>query len=277
MAMPASAEPRSPLARLAGGLLRRAADVLVPPACFACSEPVAEQGLLCPSCFLRLRRIGPPHCRCCGLPFGHSAEAVEAGLCASCLEYPPSFERARAAWVYDEASKPLLLAFKYGDRTELAPAFARAMASAGAALLAEADVIAPVPLHRLRLISRRYNQAALLAHALGSITGKPVAPALLRRTRRTAPLADLSAGARRRALAGAIAVSARFAGRLGGARVLLIDDVLTSGATANACSEALLAAGASAVDVLTVARTPAPKPDEALDAADTAGDVPGNG
>jgi predicted amidophosphoribosyltransferase len=253
--MPASAEPRSPLARLAGGLLRRAADVLVPPACFACSEPVAEQGLLCPSCFPRLRRIGPPHCRCCGLPFGHSAEAVEAGLCASCLEYPPSFERARAAWVYDEASKPLLLAFKYGDRTELAPAFARAMASAGAALLAEADVIAPVTLHRLRLISRRYNQAALLAHALGSITGKPVAPALLRRTRRTAPLA----------------------GRLGGARVLLIDDVLTSGATANACSEALLAAGASAVDVLTVARTPAPKPDEALDAADTAGDVPGNG
>lgn len=272
MAMPLSAEPRARLARLAGGLVRRAVDALLPPTCFACGAPVQTQGLLCAGCFPRFRMIGPPHCHCCGLPFAHADEAVEAGLCAACLDYPPAYERARAAWLYDEASKPLVLAFKYGDRTDLAPAFARAMARAGAALLAEADVIAPVPLHRLRLVQRRYNQAGLLAQALGRLADKPVAPGLLRRTRATQPLAELSARARRRALAGAIAVSPRLAPRLAGARVLLVDDVLTSGATAGACAEALLAAGAAGVDLLTIARTPPPKPALALDGTETGGD-----
>jgi ComF family protein len=272
MAMPLSAEPRARLARLAGGILRRAVDALLPPTCFACAAPVETQGLLCAACFPKLRLIGPPHCYCCGLPFAHAGEVVEAGLCAACLEYPPAYERARAAWLYDEASKPLLLAFKYGDRTDLAPAFARAMARAGAALLAEADVIAPVPLHRRRLVERRYNQAALLAQALGRLSGKPVAPGLLRRTRPTAPLAELSARARRRALAGAIAVSPRLAPRLAGARVLLVDDVLTSGATAGACAEALLAAGAVGVDLLTTARTPPPRPSLPLDGGETDND-----
>jgi ComF family protein len=277
MAMPGSADPRSRLARLAGGVLRRAADALLPPACFACGEPVAQQGLLCAACFPRFRLIGPPLCHCCGLPFAHAAEAGEGGLCPACLEHPPAYDRARAAWLYDDASKPVLLAFKYGDRTDLAPAFARAMAAAGATLLAEADVVAPVPLHRARLIGRRYNQAALLAHALGAIAGRPVAPTLLVRTRATAPLADLSARARRRALAGAIAVSPRLAGRVRGARVLLLDDVLTSGATADACATALLAAGAAGVDVLTTARTPAPAASDALDATGAAGDLPVHG
>jgi ComF family protein len=276
MAMPGSAEPRSTLARLAGGVLRRAADALLPPSCFACAAPVEAQGLLCAACFPRLRRIGPPLCHCCGLPFAHAAEAGEGGLCPACLAHPPAYDRARAAWLYDDASKPLLLAFKYGDRTDLAPAFARAMASAGAALLAEAEVIAPVPLHRSRLIGRRYNQAALLAHALAAISGKQAAPSLLFRTRATAPLADLPARARRRALAGAIAVSPRLAGRVRGARVLVVDDVLTSGATAGACAEILLAAGAAGVDVLTTARTPAPAAARPLDAASEAGDHTGH-
>src|SRR5512147_630683 len=150
MGMPGSAEPR--LARLAHGLLRRAADALLPPACFACGAPVETQGLLCAACFPRFRFIGAPMCHCCGLPFAHAGEAGEGGLCAACLDDPPAYDRARAAWVYDEASKPVLLAFKYGDRTDLAPALARAMAAAGAGLLAEAEVIAPVPLHRMRLV-----------------------------------------------------------------------------------------------------------------------------
>jgi ComF family protein len=273
MGMPGSAEPRSRLARLAHGALRRAADALLPPSCYACEAPVQTQGLLCPSCFPRFRFIGAPRCHCCGLPFASAADAGEGGLCRACLEYPPSYDRARAAWLYGEASKPILLGFKYGDRTELAPALARAMATAGAELLAEADLLAPVPLHRLRLLSRRYNQAALLARALGRLSGRPVLPSLLLRRRATAPLADLSPRARAKALAGAIAVSPRQAGRVAGRRVLLIDDVLTSGATANACAEALLAAGAAGVDVLTVARTPAPS----LDGADERRDVTAHG
>lgn len=278
MGMPGSAEPRSGfrqlglrqmgLRRLAGGVLRRAADALLPPTCFACEAPVETQGLLCAACFPRFRFIGTPRCHCCGLAFASIAEAVEGGLCQSCLEYPPAYDRARAAWVYDEASKPVLLGFKYGDRTELAPAFARVMASAGAELLAEADLLAPVPLHRLRLISRRYNQAGLLAQALARLSGRPVLPGLLVRRRATAALADLSARARARALAGAIAVAPRWAGAVPGRRVLLIDDVLTSGATANACAEALLAAGAGGVDVLTVARTPRPALDGEGEARD---------
>lgn len=256
MGMPGSAEPGSRLARLAHGIVRRAADALLPPSCFACEAPVETQGLLCAACFPRFRFIGSPRCHCCGLPFASVAEVGEGGLCAACLDHPPAYDRARAAWLYDEASKPVLLGFKYGDRTELAPALARVMAAAGAELLAEADLLAPVPLHRLRLVTRRYNQAGLLAQALARLSGRPVSPALLLRRRATAPLADLSARARARALAGAISVNPRHAARLSGRRVLLIDDVLTSGATANACAEALLAAGAAGVDVLTAARTP---------------------
>ncbi len=256
MGMPGSAEPRSRLARLARSALRGAADLLLPPSCFACGEPVATQGLLCAACFPRFRFIGPPLCHCCGLPFAHAGEAGEGGLCQACLEHPPAYDHARAAWLYDEASKPLVLAFKYGDRTDLAPAFARAMAAAGAGLLAEADLLAPVPIARARLVSRRYNQAGLLAAELGRIAARRVGQGLLIRRRNTAPLADLPARERARMLAGAIAVAPRHAASVPGRRVLLIDDVLTSGATANACAEALLAAGAAGVDVLTVARVP---------------------
>ncbi len=240
-----------------GRLLRPARallDLLLPPQCLACDRPVSAPGQLCGGCFGRMTFIARPLCARCGAP----ASAGAAALCRHCERHPPLYDRARGALRYDEQSRPLLLGFKYADRTELAPALARFMAQAGAALLREADLLVPVPLHRARLLARRYNQAALLALALGRQAGRPVLVDALRRHRHTTPLGQLSAAARRDMLAGSIAVMPRQAHRLAGRRVLLIDDVLTSGATADACAQALLAAGALAVDVLAAARVAPP-------------------
>uniref|UniRef100_UPI0038CD4676 ComF family protein n=1 Tax=Neoroseomonas rubea TaxID=2748666 RepID=UPI0038CD4676 len=254
------------LRRLAGGARRASAgllDALLPPRCLGCAEEVSAQGTLCAACFAALKPVSEPFCARCGVPFAHSgqAEASDAdGLCcAPCARRPPAFRRARAALRYDEGAKRLILPFKHADRTELAAPLARRMARAGAALLAETDLIAPVPAHWRRLLARRYDQAALLALAIGRIARRPVVPDLLARRRRTPPLGDKGAAERAAAVEGAFGVPARGARRIAGLRVLLIDDVMTSGATANACARALLEAGAATVDVLAAARVPDPR------------------
>jgi len=235
-------------------------DGLLPPHCLACDERVTEQGGLCAACFGGLHRIVSPFCDRCGVPFAHDGKGEE-GQCPACLADPPAFRRARAAFAYNEAVARLVLPLKHADRTEMATLLARQMAAAGTELLGGADLLVPVPLHRGRLFRRRYNQSALLAMRLGRLAGRPVLPDALRRGRRTPPLGSLGAAARRAALEGAIGVAPRAVPRLRGRRVLLVDDVLTSGATAGACAEALLGAGAAEVAVLAAARVADPRED----------------
>ena len=180
-------------------------------------------------------------------------------LCGACIRRPPEFERARAVFRYNDRSRRLVLGFKHGDRLHGAPAYGKWMARAGAALLAEASMVAPVPLHWTRLFRRRYNQAALLGAALARESRIPYVPDLLIRRRRTPSQGRLNAAERHRNMRGAFALRQRYATLLKGRRVLLIDDVFTTGATVGACARVLLKAGAAGVDVLTLARVVRPQ------------------
>lgn len=236
-----------------GRLARTALDAVLPPQCLACKAVVAEPGALCAACWSKVRFLAPPQCARCGVPF-ENIVPPDGTLCGGCLAHPPGYDRARAAFRYDDGSRGLVLAFKHGDRTDAASAYGRWLLRAGADLVAGADVIAPVPLHWTRLFWRRYNQAALLAAALGRIAGKTVVPDLLVRRRRTPSQGTLTRAERARNVRGAFAVAPRRAAAVSGARVLLIDDVMTTGATVEAAAAALRRAGAAAVDVLTLAR-----------------------
>jgi ComF family protein len=236
-----------PLSRLATA----AVDILLPPRCLSCGAAATAAGTLCAECWRAITFLDRPCCACCGLPFDF--ELGESALCGDCAREPPRFDRARSAMRYDEASRKLILAFKHGDRLHLAPAFGQWLKRAGAELLRDADLIVPVPLHWTRLFARRYNQAALLARALAAQGGPPMAPDWLIRKRRTPSQGRQSAVARRRNVAGAFAM--RPGKSIAGLRVVLIDDVLTTGATVSECARILKRAGAKRVDVLTLART----------------------
>ena len=187
-------------------------------------------------------------CDGCGTPFEYDPGA----RCAACQAKPRAFARARAACLYDEHSRGLILQLKHADRPEIGALFARWINRAAAELLADADAIAPIPLHRARLLKRRYNQAAEIARPLSRLSGVPYLPDALMRQRPTASQGGKSAQGRARNVAAAFV--APRPERVAGKRILLIDDVLTTGATAQGCARALLAAGAASVDLAVVAR-----------------------
>ncbi len=200
----------------------------------------------------RIRFIGPPCCDACGAPF--EFEIGPDALCVGCSAERPAFDRARAACLYDEHSRDLILALKHGDRTDLAGLFGRWLARAAADLLADADAVVPVPLHRWRLLRRRYNQAAEIARPLARASRIAYWPGALRRRRATASQAGKSGLERRANVEAVFETPSRWRSRLAGRRVLLVDDVLTTGATAESCARALRAAGASHVDLAVIAR-----------------------
>jgi ComF family protein len=236
----------------ARAVLRTALDAVLPPRCIKCGDFLDRENGLCPPCWQKLSWLSAPCCACCGQPFAF--EAGSGTLCGACLQKHPAFDRARAVFRYDDESRDLILGFKHADRTELAPTLARWMARSGAALIADCALIVPVPLHWTRLAMRRFNQAGLLAQAIGRLADRPVEPQALTRRRATKSQGRLSRLARRKNVQGAMAVTERLVPRVADCRILLIDDVITTGATAETAAKALISAGAAAVDVLALAK-----------------------
>jgi ComF family protein len=219
-------------------------DAILPPLCLGCNEIIASSGALCAECWPRFSFIAAPHCDRCGVPF---ADDLGSGAhCTECLTRPPRFRRARAVLIYDDKSRRVVLPLKHGDRTDMARACGAWMARAGAEL------------HWRRLFTRRYNQAALLGRMVARNADAVLAPDLLRRARWTGSQAGLKAKERRRNVRQAFEVPPRWQAKLQGRTVLLVDDVLTTGATVDACTRALIQAGAAHVDVLTLARVVRP-------------------
>lgn len=231
-------------------IARGLANLLFPPQCMSCRMAVAQPGL-CATCWSSISFLDGPGCACCGLPFAVAMEGEN--FCAACLGRQPAFDTARAILAYDDKSRGAILALKHADRLDLVPGFARWLARVGRPALADCDLIVPVPLHRWRLWARRYNQAAELARRLGRDWNLPADPLALVRRRATRSQGEMpSAKARRRNVLSAFRVPEP--GRIRGRRILLVDDVLTTGATAESCARALKRAGAERVHVLALAR-----------------------
>ena len=229
---------------------RWALDFALPPRCAGCGIIVADVHSFCPDCWKQIEFLGLSGCVTCGMPL----QATEQATCGVCLARPPRIARTRAAVAYDEISRGLAIRLKYARKVALARTMARYMAP----LVGDAPdcLLIPVPLHRTRLWSRGFNQSALVARELSRRLGIPAAPLALARSRRTPPLKGMSPLQRRKTVAGAFRVRER--GAVAGKTIILVDDVLTTGSTAEACARVLKRAGAARIELVSWARVVKP-------------------
>jgi ComF family protein len=246
------ADPMADIKGLSRTALTWPARLLFPPVCAGCRRHVSQPGVLCALCWPKLRLLEPPWCPVMGTPFVH--DMGEGFLSAEAIADPPPFERARAAVAYTGVARQMVSGLKYQDRTDLAPWMARWMMRAGAALVADADVVVPVPLHWRRFLKRQFNQSAELGRAVSRLGGVPFAPSAVKRVKPTQQQVGLERREREENVRAAFRVPVEREIEVAGRRVLLIDDVYTTGATARAMAKALKKGGAGAVDVLTFAR-----------------------
>jgi len=226
--------------------LKAVLDFALPPRCAGCGAIVADVHSFCGDCWSQVEFLGESGCMTCGMPL----EATDAELCGVCVAKPPRIERTRSAVAYDELSRSIAIRLKYGRKVALARTMARFMAPL---VRPEHDpVLVPVPLHRGRLWQRGFNQSLLVANEIARATGLRSEARLLRRTRPTPALKGMSIAQRRKTVAGAFAVDP--AADLQGRTVVLVDDVLTTGSTANACAKVLKKAGAARIELVSWAR-----------------------
>jgi len=240
-------------------LARSGLDMILPPRCPVSGESVDYQGAFSGLAWRSLNFIAAPYCECCGMPFSferpeEGAEQEGAELCMRCIEKKPPYKSARASLIYDDASRPLILGFKHGDKTHLVQNFAPWLQSAGRGFLSDADALIAVPLHRSRLRARRYNQAVILARGLEKVTGIRAYHDALTRTRATPSQGHLTAKERHKNVRKAFTLKEKYKDQIKGKTLVLIDDVYTSGATIYECTKILKSGGAKAVHVLTLAR-----------------------
>ena len=238
-----------------GGLFRRVlgalSDIVMPPVCLVCRAPLGDHDALCARCWREVNFIRPPLCDRLGIPLPFDTGGVM--ISAAAAADPPPYDRARAVAAHAGSMRTLVHALKFHDRHDVRRLLGKWMLEAGRELMADAEVVVPVPLARRRLLQRRFNQAAILAQEVARLSDLGYEPLVLERTRSTASQVGLTRDARRRNVAGAFVVPPRAADRVRGRKVVLVDDVITTGSTVGACAWALRRAGAARVDVLALA------------------------
>ncbi len=225
-------------------------DILMPGRCYICGQIIEGKSSLCPECYKKITFLSHQCCPVCGKPYLFPQE--KEAICQNCLKEKPKLKRFRAVFTYDTYSRELILPFKHADRTDMAPFFSKLMFQTGQELIDDCDIIIPVPLHPRRLLKRKYNQAALLAQGIASLCQKKMLSNTLLRVINTKPQGHDNRRQRIKNVKNAFLVKKEK--DVYGKKILLIDDVYTTGATLNACAESLYAAGAKRVEGLTLAR-----------------------